>query len=313
MSTWVSVHQPVLLKEVVSFFSEIPLEIFVDATVGAGGHARIILEQCLSLQGLLIGFDQDGDILKIAEKNLEPFSKQVKLIHENGDRMKDVMNRLQIKNVDGVLLDLGLSSFQLDSDRGFSFSKDSPLDMRMDVRTELTAFDVLNSYSPEQLRRILKEYGEFKYPSPIAQKILSRREISPIRTTRELAEIFEERLKKMVPSRIHPATRIFQAIRMEVNQELPRLKNMLLQAYELLKIGGRLAVISFHSLEDRMVKHFFRSKVLPCSCPQDIPQCMCGGIPKGRILTKKPVVPERDEIRENPRSRSAKLRVLEKI
>jgi 16S rRNA (cytosine1402-N4)-methyltransferase len=313
MPAWIGVHQPVLLKEVVSFFSAIPMEIFVDGTVGAGGHSRAILEKCLSPQGILIGLDQDGEILKIAEKNLESFGTRVSLVNENSDKMVRELNRLHVKAVDGILLDLGLSSFQLDSDRGFSFMKDSPLDMRMDVRTELTAFDVLNSYSPEQLRQMLREYGEFKYPNPIVRKILDRRALSPIRTTRQLAEIFEERLRKMFPQGIHPATRIFQSIRIEVNQELSRLKNILSQSFGLLKKGGRLAVISFHSLEDRIVKHFYQNQSISCSCPRDIPQCLCGGIPKGRILTRKPVIPQQEEIRENPRARSAKLRVIEKL
>jgi 16S rRNA (cytosine1402-N4)-methyltransferase len=301
------VHQPVLLEEVLEVFSGIaPMKIMVDGTLGAGGHARVLLERCVSRDGILLGFDQDGEILKIAKKNLEDFSDQVKIFHRNAIQMGEVLRDLRILRVDGVLLDLGVSSLQLDTaERGFSFLQEAALDMRMDVSNTLTAYDVVNGYAYEELKRVFREYSDERHPGGIAKKIVSRRENAPIRTTKDLAELFVSKRK-----RIHPATTIFQAIRIEVNNELKNLEKILREAFALLRWGGRLAVIAFHSLEDRIVKSFFREKARACVCPKEFPKCVCGGVAEGFLLTAKPIQASEKEIAKNPRARSAKMRVI---
>ncbi len=304
-----SVHQPVLLKEVLEIFSAIsPMSILVDGTLGAGGHSKALLEHCMSPEGILLGLDQDGDILKIAKKNLEKFSNQTRIVHKNAIQMGEELQRLGILRVDGVLLDLGMSSLQLDTaERGFSFLQEAPLDMRMDVRNTLTAYDVVNGYAYEDLKRVFQEYSDERHPGMIAQKIVARRALSPICTTKDLAELFAAKFRQ---KRIHPATTIFQAIRIAVNNELKNLEKMLEEAFRLLRYGGRLAVIAFHSLEDRIVKLFFREKARACVCPKEFPKCVCGGVAEGFLLTSKPIQAMEKEILENPRARSAKMRVI---
>jgi 16S rRNA (cytosine1402-N4)-methyltransferase len=292
------VHIPVLLDKVVNFLEPLEGKTILDATVGAAGHAEAILKR-LGPTGKYIGLDQDADALKLAEKRLSPYKRQVLLFQNNFVFMKETVFNAGIFAVDGILMDLGLSSLQLeDPSRGFSFQHEGELDMRMDRRRQLTAKALVNSLNEKELGGLLWEYGEERFAKRIAAAIVHYRKKSPINTTKELAEIVEKSIpRKAWPHRIHPATRTFQALRIAVNGELDALKEGLHQAVELLNPLGRLLVISYHSLEDRIVKQFFRT--LNTSF--------------WRILTKKPVVPEAGEIQNNPRARSAKLRVLERV
>lgn len=287
-------HIPVMAEEVLELLSPRSGGIYVDCTLGAGGHAERILEAS-GPDGLLIGIDVDESALKVAGERLKRFGGRVKLIHANFAELNRILDELGIDGVDGVLMDLGVSWMQLsDPERGFSFQMDGPLDMRMDRRNPVTAMKVVNGLSEEELRRIIREYGEERFADRIARKIVSMREIAPITTTGQLARLIES----AVPSRarrIHPATRTFQAIRIYVNRELENLERGLEAAIQRLRSGGRICVISFHSLEDRIVKRAFKSS------------------PKLRVLTRKPLRPSEDEIRRNPRSRSAKLRAAEAI
>ncbi|RKY05065.1 16S rRNA (cytosine(1402)-N(4))-methyltransferase [Candidatus Poribacteria bacterium] len=287
-------HIPVMAEEVLKLLNPRSGGIYVDCTLGAGGHAERILEASKP-DGLLIGIDMDESALKVAGERLKRFGERVKLIHANFAELDRILDELEIGEVDGVLMDLGVSWMQLsDPERGFSFQVDGPLDMRMDRRNPVTAMKVVNELSEEELRRIIREYGEERYAGRIARKIVSMREIAPITTTGQLARVIESAVPpKARRGRIHPATRTFQAIRIYVNRELENLERGLKSAIERLRPGGRICVISFHSLEDRIVKRTLKSS------------------PELKVLTKKPLRPSEEEIKRNPRSRSAKLRAAE--
>ncbi|MBQ7265186.1 MAG: 16S rRNA (cytosine(1402)-N(4))-methyltransferase RsmH [Firmicutes bacterium] len=288
---------------------------YVDCTLGGAGHSKGILER-IGQKGTLIGVDQDSEALEASKERLSSY-KNVKYVHSNFSNIKDIAYDLGYTpgSIDGFLLDLGVSSHQLDvADRGFSYNNNALLDMRMDVRSPLSAYRVVNSYSREQLTHIIWEYGEERWAKRIADFIIDAREVSPIETTGELVEV----IKKAVPKGArangpHPAKRTFQAIRIEVNNELGILEGALKDMAELLKSGGRICVITFHSLEDRIVKNTFRTLERPCTCPADFPVCVCGKKPVCKVISRKPVLPSKEEIEENPRSRSAKLRIAEKL
>ena len=305
-------HRSVLLEETIEGLRIRPEGTYVDGTLGGGGHSYHILER-LNDQGRLIGIDQDGAAVAAAGKRLEGF-KNVTIVRDNYCNIQRVLGELGIKKVDGILLDLGVSSYQLDTpERGFSYMSDAPLDMRMDDRGAMTAADIVNSYSRSDLARIIRVYGEEKFADSIAKHITAAREGGPIKTTGELVEI----IKASIPMKIqktmgHPAKQTFQAIRIELNNELKVLTDTLDTMIDLLSPGGRLAVITFHSLEDRIVKNTFKNAQDPCICPPNIPVCACGKKPKGRIVTKKPIVPAEEELAVNPRAKSSKLRIFEK-
>lgn len=302
-------HVPVLFNEVLDILNPISGGLYLDGTVGAGGHSRGILERS-SPDGRLMGFDRDPAALALAGENLTEFSGRFELIQSSYHEFLPYLNNRNWHSVDGILIDLGLSSMQLDKpERGFSFRFEAPLDMRFDPGQSLTAADLVNQLQREELREIISEYGEEKFASRIANAIVSRR---PISNTTELASLIQE----TVPgprSRIHPATRTFQALRIAVNRELEVLKEFLPRAVEVLKPGGRLVVIAFHSLEDRIVKEFLRKESKDCICPPEIPICVCDHQAAVKELTRRPVRPEEDEVESNPRARSAKLRAAEKI
>ena len=306
-------HISVLLNESVDALNIKKDGIYADGTLGGGGHSEKILER-LSNGGLLIGIDQDAEAICAAKKRLEKFTN---VIYENTNfkNIKDILIRNSIENIDGAVLDLGVSSYQLDNaDRGFSYIADSRLDMRMDLSSELDAYKVVNTYSEENLAKIFFEYGEEKFSRRIASQIVKTRGEKPIETTLELSELVKKCIpQKTVKKGSHPAKRVFQAIRIEVNGELAILEGALNDFFDVLKPGGRLAVISFHSLEDRIVKNTFASLAKGCVCPKDFPVCVCGKKPKGKIITRKAVVPSDDEIDRNKRSKSSKLRVIEKL
>ena len=306
-------HVPVLYEAVIESLDINEKGIYVDGTLGGGGHSAGICAK-LGKEGMLIGIDRDTDALTAASERLAEYGCRKAFIHSNYSDIKLVLNELGIKNIDGALLDLGVSSFQLDnSSRGFSYQSDSPLDMRMDRDEGFTAKDVVNGYSEDQLRRIIKDYGEEKWAARIAKFICDAREEKEIESTYELVDI----IKAAIPASArregpHPAKRTFQAIRIEVNQELEHLRKCLDDFIEVLSPGGRLAVISFHSLEDRIVKECFQKHLNPCTCPPDLP-CVCGKKPDVKKVTRKPIEADTEELLINPRSRSAKLRVIEKI
>ena len=306
-------HISVLLNESVDALNIKENGIYADGTLGGGGHSEKILER-LSGSGLLIGIDRDAEAICAAKKRLEKFTN---VIYENTNfkNIKDILIRNSIENIDGAVLDLGVSSYQLDNaDRGFSYIADSRLDMRMDLSSELDAYKVVNTYSEENLAKIFFEYGEEKFSRRIASQIVKTRGEKPIATTLELSELVKKCIpQKTVKKGSHPAKRVFQAIRIEVNGELAILEGALNDFFDVLKPGGRLAVISFHSLEDRIVKNTFASLAKGCVCPKDFPVCVCGKKPRGKIITRKAVVPSDDEIDRNKRSKSSKLRVIEKL
>ncbi len=302
-------HVPVLFHEVLDTLNLIPGGLYVDGTVGAGGHAQGILK-AISPEGKLLGLDRDPAALEIAESRLAEFGNRVVLIHSSYSDLKLHLNNLNWKSVDGILLDLGLSSMQLDNpERGFSFRKSGPLDMRFDPSQPFSAADLVNESSKDDLADLIFRYGEERYSRKIADAIIANR---PLEDTQELADIIESAIRNK-PSRIHPATRTFQALRIAVNQELKALEAFLPTALDALNPGGRLAVIAFHSLEDRIVKQFFRKESKDCICPSEIPQCVCEHKKQLKEINRRPIRPEDKEILENPRSRSAKLRVAEKI
>ena len=302
-------HIPVLFHEVLDTLNLIPGGLYVDGTVGAGGHAQGILK-AISPEGKLLGLDRDPAALEIAESRLAEFGSRVVLIHSSYSNLKSHLNNLNWKTVDGILLDLGLSSMQLDNpERGFSFRKSGPLDMRFDLSQPFSAADLVNESSKEDLADLIYKYGEERYSRKIADAIIANR---PLEDTEELADIIESAIGNK-PSRIHPATRTFQALRIAVNQELKALEAFLPTALDALNPGGRLAVIAFHSLEDRIVKQFFRKESKDCICPPEIPQCVCEHKKQLKEINRRPIRPEDKEILANPRSRSAKLRVAEKI
>jgi len=281
---------------------------FVDCTVGTGGHAEAILQRCAP-GGSLLGIDADPKALDIARQRLAPYGPAVTLVNDNFRHLEDVCREHDFRPVDGILLDLGISSLQLDdTERGFSFRFDAPLDMRFGPDQSMTAARIVNSFTEKDIAALLKEYGEERHSRLIARRIVAMR---PIKTTQELVSAIE-RLPGMTSGRIHPATRTFQALRIAVNRELENLEDVLKQTLRVLGEGGRLVVISYHSLEDRLVKHFMQEESRGCLCPPDVPVCACGHTPTLRLVNRKALVPTDAEIGENPRSRSAKLRVAER-
>lgn len=303
-------HVSVLLTPTVDGLDIKPDGIYVDCTAGGGGHSLEIAKR-LSDKGRLICFDQDKEAIAAATKRLEGYSPI--FINRNFSTIKSSLNEIGIEKIDGAMMDLGVSSYQLDNgERGFSFHEDAPLDMRMSGEG-LSAYDVVNEYSPDELTRILFEYGEEKFARGIVGGIVKARNIAPVKTTGELAEIIKNNVPLKVRREKNPCRKTFQAIRIEVNDELGVLKTALDDAFELLNPGGRLSIITFHSLEDRIVKLKFRELCEGCTCPKEFPVCVCGNTPKAKLVNRKPMTADENELRDNPRSRSAKLRVLEKL
>ena len=306
------IHKPVLLRESIEALNIRPDGIYVDGTLGRAGHSREVAQRLTT--GRLICIDRDGAAIDAAKERLAPWLDRVTLVRGNFSELADILKDCGVPAVDGLLFDLGVSSPQLDdAARGFSYMHDAPLDMRMDTSSTLTAREVVNGWSGEELRRILYDYGEERYAPAIARAILRAREDKPIETTLELVEIIKSAMpSKALREKQHPAKRSFQAVRIAVNGELDALEPMVEAATEALRPGGRLAVITFHSLEDRMIKRAMLAQAKGCTCPPEFPVCVCGKRPKLKILTRKPVVSGEDELAENPRARSAKLRVAEK-
>ena len=306
-------HKPVLLEECLEALAIRPDGIYVDGTLGRAGHSLEIVRR-LSGRGRLIALDRDLTALDAARERLADYMDRVTLVHSNFSRLDEVLRELGVAQADGMLFDLGVSSPQLDdASRGFSYQKDAPLDMRMDETAPLTARELVNTASYEELRRILFEYGEERYAPAIAKAICQRRELSPIETTVELAEIIRSAMPgAALREKQHPAKRSFQALRIAVNDELGEIPPMLEAAERHLARGGRLAVITFHSLEDRIVKQKLREFATGCTCPKEFPVCVCGKKPRMKLITRKPIVSAEEELSENPRARSAKLRVAEK-
>lgn len=307
-------HQSVLPEEVIQFLNPHQGGVYLDGTLGGGGHARLILERCTPA-GMLIGIDQDKEALQAASQRLADFGTAARLVHGNFGELEQHLDRLGIPALDGFILDLGVSSHQLDSaGRGFSFQQDAPLDMRMDTSRGETAADLLNNLPEPELERIIRDYGEDRWAKRIAAFIARARQEAPIVTTLQLVDIVKGAVPKAKwEERIHPATRTFQAVRIAVNRELEILEKGLRAAIDRLKPNGRGVVISFHSLEDRIVKHIFREYATGCTCPRNFPVCACNNKPRVRVLTNRPVTAAGQEIEDNPRSRSAKLRAVEKL
>ena len=308
-------HRPVLLEETIESLKIRPDGIYVDGTLGGAGHASQVCKR-LSEKGRFVGIDQDDCALQAAGERLKEFGKNVRIdcVKSNYCQMKSVLENLGIDKVDGILLDIGVSSYQLDNaERGFTYREDAPLDMRMDQSSSFSAKDVVNQYDEMQLYRVIRDYGEEKFAKNIAKHIVAARQEKEIETTGELIEI----IKASIPAKVratggHPAKRPFQAIRIEVNRELEVLQDSIDEMIDLLNDGGRLCIITFHSLEDRIVKNKFRENEDPCICPKNFPVCVCGRKSKGKVITRKPIVPSEQEVEENKRSKSSKLRVFEK-
>lgn len=306
-------HKSVLLEETIRNLKVKPDGIYVDGTLGGGGHAYEVCRQ-LSAKGSLIGIDQDEAAIEAAGERLQEFGDIVTIIRSNYCNMKKELQKIGISSVDGIVLDLGVSSYQLDNaERGFTYREDVPLDMRMDRRGSRTAKDIVNTYTENELYRVLRDYGEEKFAKKIARNICTARMYKPIETTGELIEL----IKQSIPMKMravggHPAKKTFQAIRIELNQELEVLRNSLDDMIKLLNDGGRICIITFHSLEDRIVKTNFKRNENPCTCPPDFPVCVCGKKPMGKVITRKPILPDEEEIAVNKRSKSAKLRVFER-
>lgn len=304
-------HKPVLLNECIEELNIDPEGIYVDGTLGGAGHSEEILKR-LSENGQLIGIDRDEDALKAAKQRLQKHNN-VRYIHGNHDNITELLNNIGLDKVNGILLDLGVSSYQLDEkNRGFSYIGNAKLDMRMDMGQELTAERVVNEYSEEKLSDLIYKYGEERFAKNIARNICKKRKNKHIETTEELVNIIENSIPKSKQNNGHPAKRTFQAIRIEVNNELEPLYNTILDSIKLLKENGRLVVITFHSLEDRIVKEAFIEAEGKCTCPKDLPYCICNYKSYGKIITKKPILPTEQELKENSRSKSAKLRVFER-
>ena len=308
-------HYSVLRNETIENLNIKPDGIYVDGTLGGGGHAYQVASR-LSEKGRLIGIDQDADAIAAAGERLKEFGDKITIIRSNYANMKEELHRIGVEKVDGIVLDLGVSSFQLDTpERGFTYRDESaPLDMRMDDRQSLTAKDIVNGYSEMELYRIIRDYGEDKFAKNIAKHIVQERAKKPIETTGELTEI----IRASIPMKVqvtggHPAKRTFQAIRIELNKELEVLQNNLDDMIDLLNPGGRICIITFHSLEDRIVKTNFKRNENPCTCPSDFPVCVCGKKSKGKVVTRKPILPSEEELEVNSRSKSAKLRVFERV
>jgi len=306
------VHEPVMLEEVMAWLVVNPSGLYVDGTVGGAGHAKALLERT---QATLIGLDCDADALSASGARLAEFGSRKRLIKSNFADLTAALDSLNVEKVDGVLLDLGVSSYQLDTaQRGFSFSQQAPLDMRMDRDLKLRAYDVVNGFSQKELEDVIRLYGEEKMASRIARTIVRKRQAAPIETTVELADLITQAMPgAMRHQKIHPATRTFQALRIAVNRELDSIEPGIQSAVDALKTGGRLCVISFHSLEDRIVKNKFRDLAATCVCPKDIPYCICDKKASVKVLTRKAVTASVMETTHNPRARSAKLRVAERI
>lgn len=306
-------HVSVLLNECIENLNIKPDGIYVDGTMGGAGHSLEIVKK-LSEKGMLIGIDRDEEALAVAKERLKEFNN-VKYVHDNHDNIDEIIKNLNIKGVDGILLDLGVSSYQIDEKtRGFTYMDDGPLDMRMDKSQKLTAEYIVNNYKEQDLARIIFEYGEEKFSRKIARNICEHRKNKKIETTGELVKIIEKSIPgKFREKNSHPAKRTFQAIRIEVNNEIEPLYNTIKNSITALNSKGRLCVITFHSLEDRMVKKAYVDAEGKCTCPKDLPYCVCGNVSLGKIITKKPILPTEKEMQENSRSRSAKLRVFEKI
>lgn len=308
-------HRTVLLAETVENLRPRSGGVYVDCTLGGGGHTALILERSAP-KGIVIGIDQDRTVLGQTAGKLATYRSQgrVHLVHANFDHLAAIVYGLDYTEIDGIIFDLGFSSFQMDDpERGFSFRADAPLDMRMDTTAAMTAADLVNSASEEELTRIIREYGEERWAGRIAGEIVARRGARPIKTTAELTEIILAAYPRRNKDGTHPARRTFQAIRIAVNRELERLEDTLSQAISLLRPGGRIGVISFHSLEDRIVKQYFKREATECICPPGLPICQCGHERILKIITNKPIVPSQEEVTANPRARSAKLRVAEKV
>ena len=307
-------HTSVLLEETIDNLCIRPDGIYVDGTLGGGGHSYQIASR-LNERGRLIGIDQDGDAIEAAGKRLEPFADRITLIRNNYCNAREVLKQLGIERIDGMILDLGVSSFQLDNvERGFSYKYDTALDMRMDTRQSLSAREIVNNYSEMELFRIIKDYGEEQFAKNIAKHIVNARKDKPVETTGELNEI----IKAAIPAKMratggHPSKKTFQAIRIECNRELEVLRDSLDDMIDMLNPGGRICIITFHSLEDRIVKSAFRRNENPCTCPPDFPVCVCGQVSKGKVISRKPILPSKEEMEVNKRSKSAKLRVFERI
>ena len=304
-------HRPVLLNEVIEGLNIRPGGIYADGTLGGAGHSSEILKR-LSDKGRLVGIDQDAEAIEAATERIGR-DERVSIVRNNYSELPAVLQELHIEKVDGILLDIGVSSHQLDTaDRGFSYKSDAPLDMRMDQRQRITAADIINGYEEKELFRVIRDYGEEKFAQNIAKHIVQARVVKPIETTFELNEI----IKISIPARMrqdgHPSKRTFQAIRIECNRELEVLSDSIEKMIDLLNPGGRLAIITFHSLEDRIVKNAFKTAENPCICPSDFPKCVCGRVSKGRQITRKPITATEEELKDNSRSKSAKLRIFER-
>ncbi len=306
-------HVTVLLNEAVDILDIKPEGIYVDGTLGGAGHSLEIVKKLTS--GKLLCFDQDINAISAAKEKLKDFMDKTILVHSNFENLREELNKLGIESIDGFLVDLGVSSHQLDvPERGFSYMQDAPLDMRMDNNAELSAYDVVNTYSEAELKRVIKDYGEENWSARIAKLIVERRATMPIRTTFELVDAIKAAIpKKMRDENQHPAKRTFQAIRIEVNRELDVIEKTLLAAVDMMNEGGVLAVITFHSLEDRIVKNVFKKLQYSCTCPPEFPVCICNSKQVVEIITRKPILPSENEVEMNPRSRSAKLRAARKL
>ena len=305
-------HKSVLLNETIDGLNIKPDGIYVDGTLGGGGHAYEVCRR-LGEKGSIVGIDQDASAIEAASARLKDFGEKVTIVRSNYCDMKSKLHELGIDKVDGIVLDLGVSSYQLDTaERGFSYREDAPLDMRMDTRQKMTARDIVNDYTEADLYRVIRDYGEDKFAKNIAKHIVQARAVKPVETTAELSEIIRASIPmKFQKKSGHPAKRTFQAIRIELNRELDVLRDSLDDMIDLLNPGGRLCIITFHSLEDRIVKSAFRKNENPCTCPPDFPVCVCGKKSKGSIITKKPILPSEEELEYNSRSKSAKLRIFE--
>ncbi len=307
-------HTSVLLNETIDSLHIKPEGVYLDGTLGGGGHAFEVCKR-LNEKGRLFGIDRDADAVAAAKKRLEEFGDRVTVVREYYGNEKIVLGEYGVDRVDGIVLDLGVSSYQLDNaERGFSYKYDTPLDMRMDRRQTLTAKDIVNDYAEMELYRIIRDYGEDQFAKNIAKHIVQARQEKPIETTFELNDL----IKAAIPAKMrvvggHPSKRTFQAIRIECNHELDVLKNSLEDMLNLLNPMGRLCIITFHSLEDRIVKSFYREMENPCKCPADFPVCVCGKVPYGRAVPRKAILPSEEELEANPRAKSAKLRVFERI
>ena len=307
-------HKSVLLEETIDYLNIRPEGVYVDGTLGGAGHAGVICSR-LSGHGRFIGIDQDEAAITVSKTRLAPYEERVTILRDNYCNMKYRIQELGINGVDGIVLDFGVSSYQLDTvGRGFTYRESAPLDMRMDQRQNKTAKDIVNEYSEMELFRVIRDYGEERFAKNIAKHIVQARAVKPIETTEELNEV----IKAAIPAKArlnggHPSKRTYQAIRIELNHELEVLNNSLDDMINLLNPKGRLCVITFHSLEDRIVKTIFKRNENPCICPPDFPVCTCGRVSRGRTITRKPVIPQEKELEDNPRAKSSKLRVFEKI